>query len=140
MSGDGQPRSRAGRYVHAVRHKARANPTTHLAYRLVVGVVGCAVLAVGIVTIPYPGPGWLIVFAGLGILATEFAWARTALTHARERYHAVMGWYKRQGLPLQVLGALATAAVVLATLWALGTFALVGGWFGLRQPWLGGLV
>ncbi|HVE95418.1 MAG TPA: PGPGW domain-containing protein [Pseudonocardiaceae bacterium] len=24
--------------------------------------------------IPYPGPGWLVVFAGLIILGTEFAW------------------------------------------------------------------
>ena len=26
-----------------------------------------------------PGPGWLIIFAGLGILASEFAWADRAL-------------------------------------------------------------
>ena len=38
---------------------------------------------VGILAIPYPGPGWAIVFVGLGILATEFEWARQLLAYAR---------------------------------------------------------
>ena len=57
-------------------------PTADFGYRIVVGVVGLAVLGVGIVAIPYPGPGWAIVFVGLAILATEFDWARRLLSYA----------------------------------------------------------
>jgi len=51
--------------------------------RVVVGVVGGAVTLVGVIALVAPGPGWLIIFTGLGILATEFAWAAQALAHAR---------------------------------------------------------
>ena len=43
-------------------------------------------LGVGIVAIPYPGPGWAIIFVGLAILATEFEWAHRLLRYTRERY------------------------------------------------------
>ena len=51
--------------------------------RILVGVVGGAVTLVGVIALIGPGPGWLIVFTGLGILATEFAWAAQALAHAK---------------------------------------------------------
>ena len=79
-------------------------------YRIVVGVVGLIVLGVGILAIPYPGPGWAIVFIGLGILATEFAWARRLLAYARERYDKVMDWFHRQHAIVQILGGLVTGA------------------------------
>jgi hypothetical protein len=44
--------------------------------RHIVGIVGGVVLAAGIVMIPYPGPGWLVVFMGLAILSREFPWAQ----------------------------------------------------------------
>lgn len=113
-------------------------PMVNRAYRLAVGVLGVAVLAVGIVTIPYPGPGWLIVFAGLGILASEFTWARRLLHFVRVRYDAFMAWFRERGLAVQAVGVAFTAAVVLATLWALGAVGLVGGWFGFDQQWLAG--
>lgn len=50
------------------------------------------VLVVGVIAIPYPGPGWLIVFAGLAILATEFDWARRVLRYARGKYDAWTAW------------------------------------------------
>lgn len=118
------------------RRRIARNTSLNLAYRIGVGVVGAVVLAVGIVTIPYPGPGWLIVFAGLGILASEFAWAYRLLHWARARYDRFMVWFSRQSTFVKGLGLLFTTAVVLATLWILGTFGLVGGWVGLEQPWL----
>jgi uncharacterized protein (TIGR02611 family) len=39
-------------------------------------VVGFTLLLVGIVMIVTPGPGWLVIFFGLGLLAAEFVWAR----------------------------------------------------------------
>ncbi|WP_306356663.1 MULTISPECIES: TIGR02611 family protein [unclassified Nocardia] len=111
-------------------------PTLNLAYRIVVGVLGVVVLAVGILAIPYPGPGWLIVFAGLGILATEFAWAHRALLWTRRRYQWAMGWYAARGPLLRGLAAIATVALVLATLWLLGTFGMLGGVIGVEWEFL----
>ncbi|MBF6256746.1 TIGR02611 family protein [Nocardia farcinica] len=124
--------------LRAFRARVAARPTLNLAYRIGVGVVGAVVLAIGIIAIPYPGPGWAMVFAGLGILASEFAWAQRALRWLRDRYRQVMAWYSARGLGMRILGAVGTAAVVVATLWVLGTFGLVGGWFGLEWEWLRG--
>jgi uncharacterized protein (TIGR02611 family) len=114
----------------------RDRPTADFVYRIVVGVVGLAVLGVGILAIPYPGPGWAIVFVGLAILATEFAWAHRLLRFTRERYDRVMDWFKRQGLWVQALGVAFTAAVVLGTLWLLGALGLAAGLVGLERSWL----
>lgn len=120
----------------AFRGRIAASPALNLAYRISVGIVGTVVLAVGVLAIPYPGPGWAIVFAGLGILATEFSAARQVLRWVRDRYKRVMAWYMAQGSFVQVLAAVFTCALVVATLWLLGTFGLVGGWFGLEWQWL----
>jgi len=52
--------------------------------RVLVGVAGGFVTLIGVVALVAPGPGWLIIFTGLGILATEFAWAARALNKARD--------------------------------------------------------
>jgi uncharacterized protein (TIGR02611 family) len=51
--------------------------------RVAVGIVGGLVTVIGVIALVAPGPGWLIIFAGLGILATEFAWAAYVLEHAK---------------------------------------------------------
>ncbi len=51
--------------------------------RILVGIVGGVVTIIGVVALIAPGPGWLIIFAGLGILGTEFAWAARALKSAK---------------------------------------------------------
>ena len=43
-----------------------------LVRKVAVGIAGGAVVVTGIVLIPLPGPGTLIVLAGLAILGTEF--------------------------------------------------------------------
>jgi uncharacterized protein (TIGR02611 family) len=118
------------------RDGLRDRPMADVAYRIVVGVVGLAVLGAGIVAIPYPGPGWAIVFVGLAILATEFEWARHALRFTRERYDRVMAWFKRQGLWVKGLGVVFTVAVVVGTLWLLGALAFAVKLIGLDWPWL----
>jgi uncharacterized protein (TIGR02611 family) len=53
--------------------------------RIGITIAGFLVVLVGIVLIPLPGPGWLIVFAGLAILAREYVWAERLLNHAKRR-------------------------------------------------------
>ncbi|NVN50035.1 TIGR02611 family protein [Mycolicibacterium hippocampi] len=118
------------------RDRLRERRVADLVYRIIVGVVGLLVLAVGIIAIPYPGPGWAIVFVGLAILATEFDWARKLLAYARERYDAAMAWFKEQGLWVQLLGAVFTAAIVLATLWLFGALGWAAGLVGIEHDWL----
>ena len=38
-------------------------------------LLGFAIVGTGIVLLPLPGPGWVVIFAGFAILATEFAFA-----------------------------------------------------------------
>ena len=44
--------------------------------RIIVAVVGGTVLAVGFALVVLPGPAFLVIPAGLAILAIEFAWAK----------------------------------------------------------------
>jgi uncharacterized protein (TIGR02611 family) len=39
-------------------------------------VAGFTLLLAGVVMIVTPGPGWLVIFLGLSLLAAEFIWAR----------------------------------------------------------------
>src|SRR6476661_9370290 len=39
-------------------------------------VGGFTLLLIGVVMLVTPGPGWLVIFLGLGLLAAEFVWAR----------------------------------------------------------------
>ena len=55
------------------------------AKRLVVAVIGSTVVLLGLVMMLTPGPGLLVIIAGLGILATEFVWARRLLKQVKER-------------------------------------------------------
>ncbi len=53
--------------------------------RVFIFVVGMTVLAIGVVMIVAPGPSVLVIPAGLGILATEFLWARQMLRRMKLR-------------------------------------------------------
>jgi uncharacterized protein (TIGR02611 family) len=37
---------------------------------------GFTLLLIGIMMLVTPGPGWLVIFLGLGLLAAEFVWAK----------------------------------------------------------------
>ncbi|WP_203758538.1 PGPGW domain-containing protein [Cellulomonas chitinilytica] len=65
-------------------------PGGRAAFKVVVAVVGSATVLVGIALLVLPGPGWLVIFLGLGILSTEFAAARR-LTD-RLRAIVLRGW------------------------------------------------
>jgi uncharacterized protein (TIGR02611 family) len=53
--------------------------------RLIVAVIGIAVLAIGIAMIVLPGPAMLVIPLGLSVLATEFVWARKFLKKVKAR-------------------------------------------------------
>jgi uncharacterized protein (TIGR02611 family) len=46
------------------------------ARRVIIAVIGFTVLLVGVALLVLPGPAFLVIPAGLAILAIEFAWAR----------------------------------------------------------------
>lgn len=48
-------------------------------------VAGFALLALGIVLLVAPGPGWLTIVLGLGLLAVDFLWARRLLDRMKEQ-------------------------------------------------------
>ena len=56
--------------------------------RIAVIVVGSVVLLAGAAMLVLPGPGFLVVAAGLAILATEFDWAERWMLRARRRAEA----------------------------------------------------
>jgi uncharacterized protein (TIGR02611 family) len=84
------------RRAEAFRAKVRAKPGGVLGWRIGVTVVGVVIVAGGIVLLPLPGPGWLIIFAGLGVLATEYEWAKRLLRFARDQVQRWTDWVKRQ--------------------------------------------
>jgi tellurite resistance protein TerC len=51
--------------------------------KLIVAVIGVTILLLGIAMMVLPGPAFIVIPVGLGILATEFAWARRAVRRAR---------------------------------------------------------
>jgi uncharacterized protein (TIGR02611 family) len=53
--------------------------------RIAVTVVGFAVLLAGVAMLVLPGPGIVVIIAGLAILATEYVWAERMLAEAKRR-------------------------------------------------------
>jgi len=53
--------------------------------RIAVTIAGFAVLLAGIALLVLPGPGWLLIFIGLTILATEYVWAERLLKTAKRK-------------------------------------------------------
>ncbi len=55
------------------------------AKRLLVFILGVAVLASGVAMLALPGPGVVVIIVGLVILATEFTWAERMLDTTTEK-------------------------------------------------------
>ncbi|MDQ6851181.1 MAG: TIGR02611 family protein [Actinomycetota bacterium] len=83
--------------------KAKSTRAGRIAWRTGIMILGGSVIVVGILLLPLPGPGWLIIFAGLGILATEFDWAKRLLRFARNQVGRWTAWMGRQGRLVQAL-------------------------------------
>jgi uncharacterized protein (TIGR02611 family) len=98
------------------RRRLAAHRPVDTGYRFGVAVVGGAVVAFGLLTIPLPGPGWLTVIAGLVVLATEFHWAERLLAVTRAQVQRWTHWVGARPLWLRASLGLLTAAFVAAVL------------------------
>ncbi len=63
--------------------------TVRTVRRAFILVVGSTLLLLGAALLVLPGPGLLTIIAGLGVLATEYLWARVWLARARKAAHDV---------------------------------------------------
>ena len=80
-------------------------------WRALIGIVGGTVTVLGAIALVGPGPGILVVIAGLGILATEFAWASRVMVHTRSYAQKAA---EKVGIPKWVQFALIAGAAVLS--------------------------
>jgi uncharacterized protein (TIGR02611 family) len=115
--------SRAPQFIKARR-------ALHLSWQVGVFVVGLAVVVAGVIMLPLPGPGWLVIFGGMAIWATEFVWAQLALrwtkrkvTEATQR--ALDPKVRRRNIILTSVGLVIVGALGGVYLWK----------FGVQMPW-----
>ncbi|MGH3445443.1 MAG: PGPGW domain-containing protein [Nocardioidaceae bacterium] len=126
--------------------RLHAHPALAVLTKIVVSLVGFAVLILGFITIVTPGPAVVLIPLGLAILATEFAWARRALVKARE--YAVRAKataeqldprVRRRRILLTIGGVLLVLAAIVAYVWVEDwpNWAVAGwDWLQGRAGWL----
>jgi len=93
------------------REQIKSSPYGSLLWRIFIGVVGGLVTIVGTVFLFAPGPGLLVLLAGLGILATEFAWASNAIRRTKSIAETTS---KRFGIPLWIKYLIVAGGAVLS--------------------------
>lgn len=62
----------------------------HRTRKVAVGIIGGVVVVIGIILIPLPGPGSLVIVGGLAILASEFPVAERAMQRVKDQARKVM--------------------------------------------------
>lgn len=67
--------------------------------RIGIGVVGSAVLGVGVIMLVTPGPAFVVIPMGLGILALEFEWAQRWLHRVKEYVRNAMPNHEQRDRP-----------------------------------------
>jgi hypothetical protein len=87
---------------------------------VVVAVLGGLLTLAGIGLLVLPGPGFVLVAAGLAVLATQFDWAKKPLDYAKEK--AQDGLEEVGKSPWRAIGAGLCALVLVV----LGVLVLVG--------------
>ncbi|MFE3448248.1 TIGR02611 family protein [Nonomuraea sp. NPDC059194] len=104
--------------IHGWLDGVRSTRTGALTLKIVIGVIGTVMVVGGLIMVPFPGPGWLVVFAGLAVLATEFHWAHKVLEFGKRVLHAWTEWYKRQGWTIRIIVLVVTLAAMGVIIWA----------------------
>ncbi|MEV0914114.1 TIGR02611 family protein [Streptomyces sp. NPDC049967] len=108
----------------------KASRALHLSWQVGVFLVGLAVVVAGIIMLPLPGPGWLVIFGGMAIWATEFVWAQLVLRWTRRKVteaakRALDPKVRRRNIALTVIGLVIVAVLVGVYVWK----------FGIVMPW-----
>jgi uncharacterized protein (TIGR02611 family) len=83
-----------------------------LVKRFAVTIVGVGLLVVGLAMMVLPGPGVLLLVAGLAVLATEYVWARTLLVRAKRQAEQVQE--AAVASPLRTAGSVVFALVLVS--------------------------
>jgi uncharacterized protein (TIGR02611 family) len=99
-----------------VLDRIRRTPSGRMVLKIAIGTLGTLVVGLGVLLIPFPGPGWAIVILGLAIWALEFAWAKNLLEFTKRYVRSWTRWVRRQSLAVRViigvLGLIFVAGVV----------------------------
>ncbi|MFD6890012.1 TIGR02611 family protein [Streptomyces sp. NPDC059957] len=108
----------------------KARRGLHLSWQVGVFVVGLAVVGAGVAMLVLPGPGWVAIFAGLAIWATEFAWAHFALRWTKRKVSeatqkALDPKVRRRNIILTSVGLAIAGVLIGFYLWK----------YGLVLPW-----
>lgn len=103
-----------------------------------VTVLGWALIAGGVTALLLPGPGLLLLLAGLVVLATEYHWARRSVEPVRRRAHqaaefSVSAWWRIAmtafgGLWLVGMGVVWGLDPTIPKIWIFGPELPAGGW------------
>jgi len=104
-----------------MRRRMYGTRAGRLTVRISIAVVGALIVGLGLLMVPLPGPGWLVVLAGLGIWSLEFRWARSLLALTRRG----LSWWSRTMRSGPWLARIALGAV-------LATAILGAAWLSLR--------
>lgn len=83
-------------------------------------VLGFCLLIVGVIILPTPAPGWLLIFVSLGVLSLVHPPMRRLNVRLARLYDASEAWFRKQHWVTQVaLGAVLTISVaaIMASVW-----------------------
>jgi uncharacterized protein (TIGR02611 family) len=86
----------ARQWFFAVRSFVRRWPGGHVAWRVGVAALGLVVVLAGVVMLVLPGPGWVTIFIGFGIWATEFVWAQSVFASVRRKAARWTSWVRER--------------------------------------------
>jgi uncharacterized protein (TIGR02611 family) len=113
LRSDDQPaQASPPQWLRPARSWVHSKPAGPLIWTIVISIVGAAIVALGLLLIPLPGPGWAVVFLGLAVWATEFVWAQRLLRRVRRLLRDWTGWLSRQSLLVRGLAGLLGLAVL----------------------------
>lgn len=111
---------------------ARQNTMVNVLWRAGVLLVGLTLVTAGIAMLLLPGPGWLTIFLGLAVLASEYTWANRLLLPVRRRVRQAKN--KADEMNPRVR-RIATAATIVGVLIAGGIATWYVRTYGLAPPW-----
>ena len=121
-----------------VLDRIRSTSTGRMALKIGIGALGGIVVIVGIILIPFPGPGWAIVILGLAILALEFAWAKNMLEFTKRHVQSWTHWIARQSWPVRLLVGAVGLVFVSAIVWVSVKLSFGIDLMAEAQNWLAG--